>query len=395
MAKNDFEVVIVGGGAAGIAAGRKLHEAGVDCLIVEAGGRLGGRAWTVVTEGHPIDLGCGWLHSAEINPWTKIAEAQGRTVEKTPPPWMRASNTINFSLAEQSNFRDALLSFFDRQASLPKDAPDVPAASLLQPHERWNKLMGAVSTFLSGAEPEQLSARDFARYDDTGVNWRVVEGYGATMVAHAGGVPARLNCRVNTIDHTGKRVHLETEAGTLIAAAAIITVSSNIIADEALRFTPGLPPKVEAAAGLPLGVNDKLFLSLADAEEFEKETRLFGRTDRTAVAAYHFRPFGRPQIEAYFGGSLAAELERGGERAFFEFAAGELTSLFGSDFAKRSSRSAYTAGERIRSPAARTRMPWWARPIAGVCSPRRLTTACSSQARPARCTAIRRRMALI
>ena len=115
---------------------------------------------------------------------------------------MRASNTINFSLAEQSNFRDALLSFFDRQASLPKDAPDVPAASLLQPHERWNKLMGAVSTFLSGAEPEQLSARDFARYDDTGVNWRVVEGYGATIVAHAEGVPARLNCRVSTIDHT-------------------------------------------------------------------------------------------------------------------------------------------------------------------------------------------------
>ena len=86
---------------------------------------------------------------------------------------------------------------------------------------------------------------------------------------------------------------------------------------------------------MPLGTNDKLFLSLANAEEFEKETRLFGRTDRTAVAAYHFRPFGRPQIEAYFGGSLAAELERGGERAFFEFAVGELTSLLGSEFAKR------------------------------------------------------------
>ena len=35
----------------------------------------------------------------------------------------------------------------------------------------------------------------------------------------------------------------------------------------------------------------------------------FGRMDRTATAAYHFRPFGVPEIEAYFGGRLAADLE--------------------------------------------------------------------------------------
>src|SRR2546430_10954863 len=50
---------------------------------------------------------------------------------------------------------------------------------------------------------------------------------------------------------------------------------------------------------------------------------------------YHFRPFGRPQIEAYFGGRLAAELEAGGDDAFVDFAVGELVGLFGSDFARR------------------------------------------------------------
>ena len=56
----DVDVVVVGGGAAGIAAARRLHEAAVDCLIVEARPRLGGRAWTVIDEsGYALDLADG------------------------------------------------------------------------------------------------------------------------------------------------------------------------------------------------------------------------------------------------------------------------------------------------------------------------------------------------
>ena len=93
--------------------------------------------------------------------------------------------------------------------------------------------------------------------------------------------------------------------------------------------------KIEAARGLPLGLADKLFMALDHAEEFASDSRLFGATDRTATATYHVRPFGRPVIEAYFGGRNAWALEKGGARAFFDFAVGQLTSLLGSDFAKR------------------------------------------------------------
>ena len=62
---------------------------------------------------------------------------------------------------------------------------------------------------------------------------------------------------------------------------------------------------------------------------------MFGATDRTATATYHFRPFGRPQIEAYFGGRLAKELEAGGEHAFLDFALSQLTGLLGSAFRDR------------------------------------------------------------
>ncbi len=335
MTKSDFEVVVIGGGAAGIAAARRLHDCGVDCLLVESRDRLGGRAFTMQAGGYPVDLGCGWLHSGDRNPWTGIAAEQGRTIDRTPPPWMRPSLPIGFPLGEQEAFRDALLGFHERMGEFPETGPDVPAASLLEPGNRWNGLIGAVGTYLSGTSLDRLSTRDFARYDDSGINWRVVAGYGTAIAAHAGSVPVRLGCAVQRIDRTGPRLRIETAEGVLAADAAIVTVSSNLIAAEAIRFTPALPDKLEAASGLPLGLADKLFLSLEGAEEFEADTRLFGRTDRAGTGAYHVRPFGRPMIEAYFGGPLARELEAKGEPAFLDFAVGELTGLLGSDFGRR------------------------------------------------------------
>ena len=336
MAKSDFEVAIIGGGAAGIAAARRLHDAGVDCLLIEARPRLGGRAWTVSNgTAFPLDLGCGWLHSADRNPWVEIAEAQGRTIDRTPPPWRRPSLPIGFPLAEQTAFLDALARFHQRLAGAADEAHDRPAAAFLAPQCRWNELINAVSTYVSGAELDRVSACDFLRYDDSGVNWRVVEGYGTVIAAHAVGLPVVLGRPVRRIDHSGRRLRVETADGAITAEAAIVAVPSALLAEEQLVFTPALPEKTEAAAGLPLGLADKLFLSLSNAGEFEKDSRLFGRADRSATAVYHVRPFGRPLIEAYFGGRLAAELEAGGEGAFFDFAVAELVGLLGSDFARR------------------------------------------------------------
>ena len=212
---------------------------------------------------------------------------------------------------------------------------DAAAASALEPDGRWNKLIAAVATYISGAEPNRLSARDFADYVDTGVNWRVVEGFGATIAAAGEDLPVALDCPVRRIDHSGKRLKIETAKGIVTADQAIVTLPSAVLAEVEQLFAPALPEKTRAARGLPLGLADKLFLSLERAEEFDADSRLFGATDRTATAAYHLRPFGRPQIEAYFGGSHAAALEAEGERAFFDFAVSQLSALFGSAFARR------------------------------------------------------------
>jgi monoamine oxidase len=333
---SDTEVVVIGGGAAGIAAARRIADAQIECLLLEARPRLGGRAWTTTEHSaFPIDLGCGWLHSADRNPWRDTAEAQGRSIDKTPPPWMRPSASIGFPLSEQLAFLKAQREFHERLDALSEQQPDVAAERFLEPHGPWNALINAVGTYVSGAELDRVSARDLGRYADSGVNWRVVQGYGTVIATHGDGLPGMLGCPVRGIDHRGRRLRVETMNGPIAADAAIMAVPSALLAEERIRFIPPLAEKTEAAAGLPLGLADKLFLSLADPEEFEKESRLFGRVDRSGTGVYHVRPFGRPQIEGYFGGRLAADLEAGGASAFADFAIGELVGLLGSNFAHR------------------------------------------------------------
>ena len=72
------DVVIVGAGAAGLAAARRLAEAGVSFQLLEASHRIGGRAHTeYLPDGSPFDLGCHWLHSASINPFVPVADELG------------------------------------------------------------------------------------------------------------------------------------------------------------------------------------------------------------------------------------------------------------------------------------------------------------------------------
>jgi len=330
-----FDTIIVGAGAAGIAAGRRLHDAGKRVILVEARERLGGRGWTRQVNGFALDLGCGWLHSAPRNPWSDIARTSGFTIDKTPPPWSRPSLTNGFPLEHQRGFRAALDAFYERVDEVAQSGRDVPASECLKSGDPWNALIGTVATFIAGAEWDKVSAIDLHRYADTGVNWRVPDGYGELIARHAAGLNVAINNRVHRIDHGSRPLRVETDKGAMTADAVIVTVSSTLIAGEAIVFAPALPEKLAAAAQLPLGHDDKLFLSLEQPDEFEKDSRLFGRTDCTGSGAYHMRPFGRPLIECYYGGSVAETLERGGPKAFFEFAKEELVNHFGSDFAKR------------------------------------------------------------
>ncbi len=339
----DVDIVVIGAGAAGIAAGAHLQAAGAQIRILEARTRIGGRAETRDLAGYPNDLGCGWLHSADDNPWVAWIDARGFAIDRTGAPWGRQRPPIGFPLDEQAAFHRAADAFYGRMEAAAAEPSDRTGASVLHPGDRWNGLLGAVSTYANGTELDKLSVKDFDAYADSGVNWRVVEGYGRGIVACADGLPITLACPVDAVEYRGRRIRIGTPHGVVEADHVIVTVPTPLLAEGALRFDPPLPEKMAAAAVLPLGLADKLMIAVDMPQDLPSEGHLFGRTDDVRTASYHLRPLDRPLIEAYFGGGLAEDLEAGGPAAFTDFATAQLVGLFGSRIRARLRPLAATA----------------------------------------------------
>jgi monoamine oxidase len=327
--KSDVDVAIVGAGAAGLAAAHEVAASGLDVLLVEARDRIGGRAWTL-REGQPcpLDLGCGWLHSADVNPWVKIAQELGFTVDKATPPWARQMRDIGFPPDDYADFSRVSSAFWDRLEDAKDKEPDRPASDLLEAGSRWIPLIESISSYYNGAALNLVSIKDLGRYTDTGVNWRVVEGYGTLIAQYGADLPVALNTIVHAIDHSGARIKIETSRGTINARATVITLPTDVLASGAVTFRPALDDKLTAAANLPLGLADKLFFRLQRPDDLPNSEHLFGAIDQL-TASYAIRPRGCPIIECYFGGSLAADLEKGGAAAFESYAREQLTRHLG------------------------------------------------------------------
>jgi monoamine oxidase len=329
----EIDVVVIGAGAAGVAAARALEHARLAVAVIEARGRVGGRTWTYRHGDLALDLGAGHLHSADENDWARIAPKLGFTVDERPPAWARPAHQANFPFAQQEDYWGAWERLYARFAAAAESERRM--AEFLEPGCRWNPLLDAMATYINGVPFSELIVRENARYRDTGLNWRIREGYGALLEAYAAGLDVRLNCPATLIDHAGARVRIVTPQGEISARAAIVAVPPGVIANESLRFAPALPDKRDAAARLPLGVADKVFLMLDRADDLPVETRLFGATDRTETGSYTLRPFGRPIIDGYFGGPFARALEDEGDGAFAAFAIEQICGALGNAMRKR------------------------------------------------------------
>ncbi len=334
------DVAIIGAGAAGLGAARALENSGLSVIVLEARDRVGGRAHTVqVAPDVTFDVGCGWLHSAEKNSFVKIAERLNFEIDKNLPPWRERAVGNAFPQQERDDFIRALYEFYDRAEAAAGDARkngrDCAASAFLEPGNRWNPMIDAISTYINGAELDAVSILDMDAYEDTNINWRVRRGYGALISAYGVRCPLALNTQVKLIDHSGTPVRIETSRGALTSGKVIVTVPTNLIADKSIRFHPALPAKVDAARGLPLGLADKVMLALDEPEALPKEGNLRGATMRTAMGTYHLRPFGQACVEGYFGGSFARQLEEAGDGALAAQAIDEIAALLGNDFRRK------------------------------------------------------------
>ena len=175
---SNVDVAIIGAGAAGLGAANALKGSGLSVIVLEARDRVGGRAHTILAAPDVVfDVGCGWLHSADQNSFVPIAEQLGFEINKDLPPWRERAYGKAFPQNERDDFIRALNAFYDRAEEAAVEArrigQDRPANLSLEPGNRWNPMIDAISTYVNGSELDRVSVLDLDAYEDTDLNWRV------------------------------------------------------------------------------------------------------------------------------------------------------------------------------------------------------------------------------
>ncbi len=332
----ETDVVIVGAGAAGLAAAKTLAAEGVGFVLIEAQGRIGGRAHTSSREfGVPFDVGCAWLHAADRNPFYPDARDAGWTLQHHEMGldhlYFGDRKATDAEFAALSESEAALQAAIDAH-----DGPDDRLASLV----RATHLDDAVSTFNGpmdfGKDDDEISIADFRSAEDLDPNYLTREGFGA-LVAHWGrDVPVTLACPARRIRWDGRGVRVETDRGAIDARAAIVTVATGVLAFDGIRFSPALPEgHAKAVFDLPMGLLTKIPMRVTG-------TRLGLQPFDDVLVVGHARhdlyllcfPFDLDLIVGFVGGDFAWEMEAAGPAAAVDFVAGRLEGLFGSGIRK-------------------------------------------------------------
>ncbi len=325
------DVAIIGAGAAGIAAARRLRARGVDALLLEAGARVGGRAFNESAGlGAAFDHGASWLHDALANPLTPLAEAMGMRFHKQP---RRSKDGLMLDGRRAGeDERRAYLQALDAAEQAFEAAcagPDRDCAGLL-PEGPWRATVAHwLGNIINGAPLEDISVHDYVAIDFPGENWQVAEGLGTLVARLAAGLPVRLQTPVLAVEWGAAPV-LHTPAGAVRAKAVLVTVSTGVLAAGTLRFAPELPAELRAAiGGLPLGLLSKVAMRLApgalDLPAFTRFERRVAPGDDAAMT-FLLRPFGAGHAVGFIGGARAWALARDG--------AGAAEALFRAELAR-------------------------------------------------------------
>src|SRR5260221_3339691 len=176
----------------------------------------------------------------------------GFSIDRNLPDWGSRIAGSRGQAAQQEWAR--VYAEFDRRVDEAAAAPDdLPASALLPPDGRWNALINAISTWANGVQLDRLSVQDHARYADSGINWRILEGYGSLIAAYGAAVPVRLGTVAERIDHGAARITVGTSRGDLRTPAVIVTVPPTLLAAGATPFTPAAPRKDSAGHRVPPG----------------------------------------------------------------------------------------------------------------------------------------------
>lgn len=332
MHGNDPDVLIIGAGCAGIAAARALIAAGQSCVVLEAGARVGGRAFTTQALGAPLDLGATWLHGARENPLSAFI---GPHLDHDTVRERHLHLGERFATAAE--FAAYWRAHADFEAALA-NAPQTPDRSVMQAAPQGGPWDATIAHWLgaqiNGAELGGISLEDYLKTDLTGPNLLPHEGVGGLVARLAEGLPIRLRHAVTRLDWSGPGVAAEGDWGRLRAGRAIVTVSNGVLAAGGIAFTPTLPAATQAAIqGLPMGLLTKIAFRARGADRLGIAPFHNARRAVTPEApqpmSWVFWPFGADHIFGFVGGARAWDLSRQGPAATEAAARADLAALFG------------------------------------------------------------------
>ena len=335
-----LDAIIIGAGAAGIAAARRLAAAGRRYLVIEATDHVGGRCMTDTTSFDvPFDRGAHWIYLPDSNPLIKAAPRRSDIY----PASLSQKIRIGRRYARAGELEDYLAAQV-RAARAIDDAArkaDLAAAQAM-PGDLgdWRATIEFVlGPYNCGKDLAQVSALDFAKATERRSAAFCKPGAGALLAGLAQGLAIQPATPALSIE-SRRGVTVATTAGAISATTAIVTVPTNVIASGAFKFSPD---RRDLFARLPLGSYDRIALELVgNPLGFESDDLVFEKSSTSHTAAILGNVGGTPLCFVDVAGAFGRDLSAQGESAMFDFAAEWLSGLYGSEIKRAIGRKQAT-----------------------------------------------------
>jgi len=331
----DFDVLIVGAGAAGIAAARRVAAAGRRFVVLEASERWGGRCFTDMrTFRIPYERGARWIYMPDLNPLAKLALKAGLDIYPMPAGQRLRIGLRDAREGETEDFFANLVRCNRGISDAARGKVDVSCAQAL-PNDLgdWRPTMEFVlGNFGCGKALSDISAMDLAKSAEREVAAFCRQGLGTLVGKLAFGSPIQFSSPVTRIAWGDRLVEAETRGTLLTARAAIVTASTAVLASGKIKFQPGLPARhAEAIGKLGLGSYEHVAIEFAgNPLGLRSDDLIFEKAADPRTAALLGNVSGSRLCVVEVAGRLAADLAGDGEAAMTTFAIDWLAGLFGS-----------------------------------------------------------------
>lgn len=339
---NHFDVIIVGAGMAGLAAGRRLADLGYSTVILEATDRIGGRIQTDWSLGAPFEAGAGWINGPEGNPVSRLARDVGASTYVTDDDSFllhSAKGEIQSDAIVVARERELERIYLKIDQALERDVSLKRAIGRFSPQTASDPVLqwmaSAYTEFDTGAPLNELSAlyfdEDFAH---GGRDVILTTGYDQILSPLAAGLDIRLNRRADRIDHgKGKRATVVAGEELFEADFVICTAPLGVLKAGDISFSPPLPKNYRSRIEL-LGMGNVTKIALKfDRAYWPVETQYFGLMgEETGRWNYflNYRKFSEQNILLGLSvGAAAAVVEKLADQAMAEDAMKAVRTMFG------------------------------------------------------------------